>query len=128
MKTWRVRVAVAGLAALSLSGCAVLLVGAGAAGGYAVSRDSVKNNFDLPAGEVFRASRDVMRAAGLMTTEDEGHGTLKAVVEGATVTVTVKPISKRTVELKVKARDNLLIPKIDIAQGLYTKILERLPH
>ena len=128
MKTWRVRAAVAGLAALSLSGCAVLLVGAGAAGGYAVSKDSVKNNFDLPAGEVFRASRDVVRAAGLMTTEDEGHGTLKAVVEGATVTVTVKPISKRTVELKVKARDNLLIPKIDIAQGLYTKILERLPH
>ena len=128
MTMLRVRVAVLAAAALSLSGCAVLLLGAGAAGGYVVSQDSVKNNFDLTAGEVFRASRDVVRSAGLMTTEDERHGTLKAVVEGANVTVTVKPISKRTVELKVKARDNLLIPKIDIAQGLYTKILERLPH
>ena len=128
MRTVLARVAVWAGMTLSLSGCAVLLVGAGAAGGYAVSKDSVKNNFDLPAGEVFRASRDVVRAAGLMTTEDESHGMLKAVVEGADVTVTVKSISKRTVELKVKARDNLLIPKIDIAQGLYTKILERLPH
>ena len=128
MRTVLARVAVWAGMTLSLSGCAVLLVGAGAAGGYAVSRDSVKNNFDLPASEVFRISRTIIREAGLVTTEDERHGMLKAVVEGADVTVTIKPISKRTVELKVKARDNLLIPKIDIAQSLYTKILERLPH
>ena len=128
MKARIARAAVLGAAALGLSGCAVLLVGAGAAGGYAVSKDSVKNSFDLTASEVFRASRTVLRDAGLVTNEDERHGMLKAVVAGANVTVTVTPVSKRTVELKVKARDNLLLPKIDIAQTLYMQILERLPH
>ena len=39
---------IVGLMALlmSLSGCALFLVGAGVAGGYAISRDSVRNVFD----------------------------------------------------------------------------------
>jgi hypothetical protein len=118
---------VAGVAAMGLSGCAVLLVGAGAAGGYAISKDSVKNLFDLPADQVFRVSREVVAEQGLVTVEDARNGLLKATVEGATVTVTVKPVTKKTVELRVKARDNLLFPKVDIAQALYTRILERLP-
>ena len=116
----------AAAAALGLSGCAVLLVGAGAAGGYAIGRDSVKNLFDLPAEAVFRASREVVAKEGLITIEDARNGLLKATVEGATVTVTVKPVTKKTVELKVKARDNIF-PKVDIAQAIYTRILERLP-
>ena len=107
------------------TGCAVLLVGAGAAGGYAVSKDSVQNHFDLPMSRVFHVSRAVVKEMGLITMEDERRGQLKATVEGATVTITVKPVSEQTVELKVKAR-NLLIPKIDIAQAIYSKILEGL--
>ena len=113
-------------AVIGLSGCAVLLVGAGAAGGYAISRDSVKNLFDLPAETVFRASRDVVAEEGVITVEDSHNGLIKATMAGANVTVTVKPVTKRTVELKVKARDNMLFPKVDIAQGIYTKILGRL--
>jgi len=52
---------------------------------------------------------------------------LKGTVAGATVTITVKPLTRKTVELKVKARDtSLLLPKVDVAQAIYTKILERL--
>ena len=127
MKRSAVTLIVAGGVVVGLSGCAVLLVGAGAAGGYAISKDSVKNLFDLPADTVFRASREVMSAQGLITVEDARNGLIKATVEGATVTVTVKPVTKKTVELRVKARDQLLFPKVDIAQALYTKILERLP-
>ena len=127
MKRSAVTLIVAGGVVVGLSGCAVLLVGAGAAGGYAISKDSVKNLFDLPADTVFRASREVMSAQGLITVEDARNGLIKATVEGATVTVTVKPVTKQTVELRVKARDQLLFPKVDIAQALYTKILERLP-
>ena len=115
-----------GLAALQLSGCAALLVSAGAAGGYAISKDSVKNHFDLPASQVFRASRDVISQMGLVTTEDQRRGLIKAQVEGANVTITVKPVSEKTVELKVKARNDLLMPKIDVAQSIYNKIAERL--
>ena len=122
-----VRAMMVGAAVLSISGCAVLLVGAGAAGGYAISKDSVKNHFDLPQSHVFRVSREVAERQGLVTMSDEEHGLLKATVAGANVTITVKPVSRKTVELKVKARDSsLLLPKIDVAQTLYTEIIERL--
>lgn len=127
MKRSAVALLVAGAAVVGLSGCAVLLVGAGAAGGYAISKDSVKNLFDLPAEVVFRASREVASEQGIITVEDARNGLIKATMEGATVTVTVKPVTKKTVELRVKARDNFLFPKVDIAQAIYTKILERLP-
>ena len=111
---------------VGLSGCALLLVGAGAAGGYAISRDSVKNLFDLPPDTVFRASRDVVAKEGTITIEDARNGVIKATLPGAKLTVTVKPVTKRTVELKVQARDGAMFPKVDIAQAIYTKILERL--
>ena len=119
------RFALIGLLVSGLSGCAVLLVGAGAAGGYAISQDSIKNSFDLPFAHVFRVSRDVVKEAGLVTLEDERRGLINAVVEGADVTVTIKRISQKTVELKVKAR-HLLLPKFEIAQALYNRMLDRL--
>ena len=127
MKRSTVALIAAGAAVVGLSGCAVLLVGAGAAGGYAISKDSVQNLFDLPSDTVFRASREAVSEQGLITVEDARNGLIKATVEAATVTVTVKPVTKKTVELRVKARDNFLFPKVDIAQAIYTRILERLP-
>jgi len=111
---------------IALSGCAVLLVGAGAAGGYAISRDSIKNHFELPMEQVFQVSRDVAEEQGLITVEDDKRGLIKATVEGANVTITVKRISTKTVELRVKARNDLLLPKIDVAQSVYNRIVERL--
>ena len=119
-------VALLASAVIGLSGCALLLVGAGAAGGYAISRDTVRNLFDLPPDTVFQVSRDVVAQEGVITVEDARNGVIKATTPGANVTVTVKPVTKRTVELKVKARDNMLFPKIDIAQDIYTKILSKL--
>ena len=110
---------------IGVGGCAVLLVGAGAAGGYAISQDSIKNDFDLPFARVFRVSRDVVKETGLVTLEDDRRGLITAVVEGADVTVSVKRISQKTVELKVKARQ-LLLPKFEIAQTIYNHILDRL--
>jgi hypothetical protein len=122
----RTACAIALAAMAGLSGCAALLIGAGAAGGYAISKDSVQNHFDLPSATVFRTSRDVARELGLITLEDEAHGVIKATVQGANVTINVKAVTPKTVQLKVKARDDVLFPKIDVAQAVYTKILERL--
>ena len=126
--SWRRGVRVAGFGAVlcAASGCALLLVGAGAAGGYAISKDSVRDHLDLPQSHVYHISREVLQQEGLVTTDDEKHGLLKATVAGANVSITVKPVSRKTVELKVKARDNLLLPKVDVAQAIYTKIIERL--
>ena len=121
-----IRVGSLAVLAVCLSGCAALLVGAGAAGGYAVSKDSIRNHFDLPPSTVYHAAREVIGEEGLVTVEDERRGLIKAQVEGANVTITVKRISEKTTELKVKARNDLLMPKIDIAQVIYNKILGRL--
>ena len=125
MKQWG-SVFLACAMSLMLSGCAVLLVGAGAAGGYAISKDFIKNDFDLSVDHVYRVSQQVAGEVGLITVDDERHGLIKAVVEGANVTITVKRVSTKTVELRVKARNDLLLPKIDIAQTVYNKIIERL--
>lgn len=119
----RLGLVVCAVLAAGLTGCAVLLVGAGAAGGYAISKDSIRSHFDMAPGIIYQESRRVMGERGLVTLEDEHRGLIKAQVEGATVTITVKRISERTTELKVKARDNLLLPKVEVAQAIYNEIL-----
>jgi len=119
------RLGVLAVLAVGLSGCAALLVGAGAAGGYAVGRDSITNHFDLSQGHVYGVSRSVVKQMGLVTMEDERRGRFQADVDGATVTVTVTPVSEKTVKLKVKAR-KFLMPKLSVAQDVYNRILERL--
>ncbi len=104
----------------------MLLVGAGVAGGYAISKDSVRNLFDLPKEHLYDKSLAVANTMGLVTLEDRVHGVIKADIQDANVTITVRPVTKRTVELKVKARNDLLFPKVDTAQDVYSKIVERL--
>ena len=111
---------------LGLSGCPVVLVGAGAAGGYALSKDSAKSNFDLPKDRIYKRSLDVVKEMGQVTMEDEKHGLIKASITDVNVTITVKQLTKKTVELKVKARDKFLVPKVALAQEVYTKIIEKL--
>ena len=110
---------------LGLGGCAAVLIGTGAAGGYALGKDSVTDYFDLSQERVFRQSIQVVKELGLVTLEDEAHGVIKATVDDAKVTITVKPVSKKTVELKVKAR-KMLMPKVTVAQKVYDQISDGL--
>lgn len=111
---------------MAITGCAPVLIGAGAVGGYLVSKDSIQNSFDVPLSQVYQASRAVLEEEGLIKQAGEDKGRLKAVVEGTNVTVTVKQLTRRTVSLKVQARTDLFVPKIDVAQAIYTKIADRL--
>ncbi len=100
----------------TLSGCALLLVGAGAAGGYAISRDAIQNDFNLPASHVYRVSLDTVDAIELVTAEHEAQGLINATIQEAKVTITVARISERTTQLKVRAGSRCLFPKIEVAQ------------
>lgn len=111
---------------LALSGCPVVLVGAGVAGGYAISEDSVKSHFDLSQGRVFDRSLKVLKEMGQVTEQDEKNGLIKGKVKDVDVTVTVQPVTKKTVELEVKARNKFKMPAVDVAQEVYNKIDERL--
>ncbi len=117
-------VALASLA-LSLTGCAALLIGAGAAGGYAISKDSVTDHFDLPKESVFQRSVAAVESMGLVTLRDDTRGLIEAKVRDATVKISVRPVTRRTVQLSVKAR-SLLMPKIDVAQEVYKEIVNGL--
>ena len=113
-----------GLAA-GLSGCPLVLVGAGAAGGYAAAKDSVKNQYDRSKAHVYRHSLAVVREMGRVTLDDPKEGIIKGEIRDAHVTITVKQLTPRTVELKVKARASMM-PKIEVAQEVYNKINSRL--
>ncbi|MBI4342055.1 MAG: DUF3568 family protein [Candidatus Omnitrophica bacterium] len=126
MKTKQVSIAMLLAASLGLSGCAVLLVGAGVAGGYAISKDSVRNVFDLPKHVVYDRSLEVVKELGTVTLEDRVHGQIKAQVQDVNVTITVKPLTKKSVQLIVRGRSDLWMPKVDTAQEVYSKIIERL--
>ncbi len=111
---------------LALSGCAAVLVGAGAAGGYALSKDSVKNNFDMSRDRVYKQSLGVAKEMGQVTLEDSKNGRIEAKVRDVDVIITVKPLTKKTVELKVSGRNKIKMPAMDVAQEVYNKIAERL--
>ena len=121
----RVWVVILTATSLCVSGCAALLVGAGVAGGYAISKDSVRNTFDLPKDLVYDQSYAVAKEMGTVTVEDRAHGLIKAKIQDVNVTITIKPLTKKSVQLIVKGRNNFLMPKVDVAQEVYTKIIER---
>ena len=118
------RLIIAIVASMTISGCAILLLGAGVAGGYAISKDSVRNVFDLPQDTVYDRSLQVAKEMGLVTLADREHGHIKAKIEDVYVTMTIKPLTKRTVQLVVRGRNNWGMPKVDVAQEVYTKIIE----
>ncbi len=124
VKTW-VRWAAAWALAVS-AGCAPLLVGAGALGGYAISQDSVRNQFDMSQERLYARSLEVAKQMGFVTAEDARHGTIEVKIQDTNVKITVTPLTKKSVELKVKARNTLLMPEINIAQSVYNKIIEKL--
>ena len=112
--------------AASLSGCAALLLGAGAAGGYAVSADSITNRLEAPYDMAYDTSQQVVDDLGVILEEDHSRGRIKAEVEGAIVTVTVKRLTSDAVELRVRARNKFLMPRMAVAQRVYNAIMEKL--
>ena len=113
-------------ATLGFSGCAAVLIGAGAAGGYALSKDSVKIHFDLSKDRIYKTSLGVTKDMGQVMLEDQKNGKIQAKVKEADITITVKPLTKKTVELKVQGRNKFKMPAVDVAQEVYNKIAERL--
>ena len=123
-RAWSV-IVLAGLS-LALGGCPLIWVGTGVVGGYAISKDSVRNQFELPRDQVFRHSAAVAHQMGFVTIEDGSRGLLKVKIGDTNVTITIKPMTKHSVELKVQARNQVFLPQIDVAQAVYNMIVERL--
>ena len=109
------------------SGCALFLLGAGAAGGVAISKDTIEGHFDRKADSVWNATREVLRQEGFIRLEDRAHGAFDAEVRKSEVKVEITSVSEKTVRVRVKARKGYkLLPNIDLANELYNKIYQKI--
>ena len=108
------------------SGCWFLVIGgAGAVGGYAVTRDTFEGVSSKGQEELLASAHKVLSIMGTITDERPKDGEIVARVYGNHVIVDVIQINLTTSKLRVKAR-NGIFPRVGVAQEVYTKIMNQL--
>ena len=113
------------LTCLPFSGCFYLVLGGvAAAGGYAVSQDTIQGETQKDFEEVWDAAAEIISIMGNITSQSEALGKISAIVNSSKVTVQVLQLTPSTVRLKVKARKNIF-PNIANAQNIFVKIMNR---
>lgn len=113
---------------LPTTGCVapiLLAVGAGAIGGYAVSRDTFEGITSKTQDEIWDAAHKVLTIMGTLEEETRRSGEMTARVNDARVTVTLISVNLNTTKIRVKARRGIF-PRIGTAQEVYTKIINQL--
>lgn len=111
---------------LMLNGCIYLVVGGvGAVGGYIVSPDTVEGITENDKNSVYDASIEISSIMGSVVEQNVDGGVILAKINTADVTISMVPISETTVKLMVKAR-KLYLPRINLAQDIYVKIMNYL--
>ena len=103
----------------------LLLVGAGAVGGYAVTRDTFEGITSKSQDEIWDAANKVATIMGAVEGNDRRRGEIDAKINGASVHITLVQVNLTTTKLRVKARKGIF-PSIGIAQEVYTKIINQL--
>ena len=112
---------------LPFSGCALFLFGSGAAGGYAVSRDTTEILMDKSHDQVWSALKETVKSEGAITLEDKDHGVMKAVVGKSEVEAKLDQVTEKTVRLRIRARRlKGFFPNIEMAQRLNNKVMQNL--
>lgn len=123
-----VRIFLSVLLVSSLVGCVPMVlvaVGAGAVGGYAVSRDTFEGVSSKGQDEIWDAANHVLSIMGEVKNTERKNGSIDAIVTGVKVTVSVIPVSLTATKLRIKARKSIF-PRIAVAQDVYTKIIHQL--
>ncbi|MBI4309908.1 MAG: hypothetical protein HY591_06215 [Candidatus Omnitrophica bacterium] len=127
----KVKAIIHGLLVLMLSfsfaGCAapiILAIGAGAVGGYAVSRDTFEGTTAKGQDEIWEAAYRVVSIMGSPEDNDRKRGEMTARINGVNVTVTIMPVNLTTTKLRIKAR-KWIFPRIGVAQEVYAKIMNQ---
>jgi hypothetical protein len=128
MRQSALRLILSSLLVASLAGCVPMVlvaVGAGAVGGYAVSRDTFEGVSAKSQDELWDAANHVLSIMGEVKDSDRKGGSIFAIVSGSKITVSVLPVSLTATKLRVKAR-KAIFPRIATAQDVYAKIMHQL--
>jgi hypothetical protein len=113
------------LSCAGMYGCAAILVGAGVAGGIAISEDTAKLEADTSYDRAWKLTYDAVKSMGVITESDRELGKIEALVQESKVEAKVVPLTSRTVRIEIKARKNLL-PNMDLAMRIINKINSKL--
>ncbi|MBF0619532.1 MAG: hypothetical protein HQL19_05135 [Candidatus Omnitrophica bacterium] len=115
-----------GILAFGASGCVYLVVGAvGVVGGYVVSPDTVEGTTARAIEEVWDSTKEICGIMGKIVEELPSGNQLVATINGSQVTVSLIAVNASTTKLTVKAR-KAFMPKIDVAQDVYSKIVNKM--
>ena len=110
---------------LTGTGCPLILIGAGVAGGYAIGKDSATATLERGFDAVWSVIRQEVEKMATITTENKALGTMEARTPDDTkVWVTLERPTNTSVSLTIKARKNLM-PRVKVAQDIMEKVLKR---
>ena len=109
---------------ITLSGCAVLVVGAaaGALGACAVSKDTVQGESDKSYDSLWESALDVAKAQGLVQQENVNTGYIELGAQSSKVWIKLIRLTRATTRIRVSAR-RYHFPNFDLAQDIFVKIV-----
>ena len=110
---------------VSTLGCALFLVGAGAAGGVAISKDTATVNVDKSFEQAWNVTYKQLESMGAINLQDKKVGKIGANIQNSEVTANIKRLTRKTVTIEIKARKNLL-PNVGLAQDILNAIIQQL--
>ncbi len=109
-----------------LCGCIFLIAaGAGAVGGYAITRDTIQGEYDAGKDDAYRAAVEVCGMLGTVMAKSASEGSVEATVDQANVAVTITPLTQEAIRIKVKARRGIF-PRLGTAERVFVKIVAQL--
>ena len=109
------------LSLAAFSGCAAVLIGAGVAGGVAISEDTAKLEADTSYNTAWKVTYATLKEMGAINSQNKDSGKIEANVQDTKIEARVIPITSKTIRVEVKARKNLL-PNMDLAMTIVNKI------
>ncbi|MDP2940399.1 MAG: DUF3568 family protein [Candidatus Omnitrophota bacterium] len=111
---------------LFISGCVFLVGGAiGAAGGYAISNDTIEGMIDKKYDNLWDAAIRVSNILGNIRFKDRQKGYIESEVGKTKVNINIEKITNDTTKIRIKARRYYkLMPDIPLAQKMYVKIMQ----
>ncbi len=113
------------LSVVLFSGCVALILGAGVAGGIAISQDTIRLQSNTSRDRAFNVTHQTLDRMGIINKEDPKANMIEATVEDSHVVARIIPVTKNSIRIEVKVRKNLL-PNMDLASKIINDINGRL--
>ncbi|MBU0503641.1 MAG: DUF3568 family protein [Candidatus Omnitrophota bacterium] len=108
-------------------GCAPILigaaVGAGAVGGYAVSKDTIQTDLDKPYENIWNSALSVSKNYGNIKYENIAQGYLELEQGPTHVWIRLSRMTRATTRIRVSVRKYHL-PNMALAQEIFAKVVQ----